>query len=467
MASEADIDLNMIAASLQQHEAVDAATVAREIRDGVEVVTAWVVPNSVKAPALRRACSLQANGKLAGLSLHDPGPDLIVAQKNRTETDFLYREIFGNNAYLRHGIALPDRACIIDVGANIGMFSLYAVRQSPQAQVFAVEPVTELCSAIRANAYIHGASITVLNCAVGSAPGTANFTYYPNNTVMSGYFGDPAEDQGTLRAYLEKAHGIETNDVLNRLTAERLTSEQRTCPVITLTQLVERERISHIDLLKIDVEKAEQDVLAGMDARLWPMVAQIVIEVHDIEGRVDRIASELRSHGFTVTIDHDPELISTHCFTLTGLRTPMKPATAATEPSASWPSRRRLFDDLIAHLQRQLPGVPPPEHFEIVDALPQVAAFAPPPANGLQYASPPLTATEQVLAKLWRKLFNAGDLDADADFFALGGKSLAAFRLIVQVEAVFGEGTLPPEVLYQKPRLGDVAAAIDSARSGK
>ena len=44
-----------------------------------------------------------------------------------------------------------------------------------------------------------------------------------------------------------------------------------------------------IDLLKIDVEKGELEVLNGIEDADWPRIHQIVMEVHDLDGRVGMV----------------------------------------------------------------------------------------------------------------------------------------------------------------------------------
>ncbi|MCM6774305.1 acyl carrier protein [Nocardia sp. CDC159] len=56
----------------------------------------------------------------------------------------------------------------------------------------------------------------------------------------------------------------------------------------------------------------------------------------------------------------------------------------------------------------------------------------------------------------------------DSDFFALGGTSLSATRLIAQVEERFGEDALPPEELYERSTMREIAAAVAAhARSAQ
>jgi hypothetical protein len=49
----------------------------------------------------------------------------------------------------------------------------------------------------------------------------------------------------------------------------------------------------------------------------------------------------------------------------------------------------------------------------------------------------------------------------DSDFFAAGGTSLTAVKLIERAEDVYGEDALTPEELFADSRLSDIAAAVE------
>lgn len=462
-----------LASCLRGHAAVEAAVVASG-GDGSSALVACIVPDAHRAGEIRRACALEADGRLEGLSLHEPSPDLLVAQRNRTETDFLYREIFLDNAYLRHGIDLPEQACIIDVGANIGMFSTFAAKTCPTARIIAIEPIAELSRAVRANAEIHRANITVLNCAMGSEAGRTELTFYPNNTVMSGRFAD-AEDRDVLRAYLITGEGAQQGRLLDDLVADRMVMERRTCEVMTLRQVVELQRIESIDLLKIDVEKAEMDVLSGMDEATWAKVAQVVIEVHDIGGRLGDVLKMLGDRGFVVAHDCDARMVKTGCYTVYGYRAQKRRAGAragAAAPDVRWPSRRRLADELRASIASQLPGYPIPERFLFASALPTEASLRELAAlsragDAAHAPGGSRSEVESRLAGIWRELFGTGEVRRDTDFFELGGNSLTAVRLLSHIEDSFGVDVLAPDDIFTTSRLGDMAAAIDAALAAR
>lgn len=52
---------------------------------------------------------------------------------------------------------------------------------------------------------------------------------------------------------------------------------------------------------QVDVEGDEEDVLLGLSQ--WEGVAQVVVEVHCIQNRVERVKTLLESHGFLVVVD--------------------------------------------------------------------------------------------------------------------------------------------------------------------
>ena len=70
-----------------------------------------------------------------------------------------------------------------------------------------------------------------------------------------------------------------------------------TCKMTTVSSIMEQHRLQHVDLLKIDVERAELDVLMGIAQEDFLRIKQIVMEVHDINDRLKHIASLLKITG--------------------------------------------------------------------------------------------------------------------------------------------------------------------------
>ena len=134
-------------------------------------LAAYVVPDPRRAPGVSRQLRLGREGRLAGVSLQPLANGVEVAQLNPSETAFLDREIFEQRAYRRHGIRIEDGDCILDVGANIGLFSLALFLEHEGLQVHAFEPIPETYRALAANAELFGNGWVAHPFGLGEKPG--------------------------------------------------------------------------------------------------------------------------------------------------------------------------------------------------------------------------------------------------------------------------------------------------------
>jgi amino acid adenylation domain-containing protein len=148
---------------------------------------------------------------------------------------------------------------------------------------------------------------------------------------------------------------------------------------------------------------------------------------------------------------------------------------AGADPSALRPSALREF------AASRLPDYLVPSGFAVLDRFPLNAngkvdrAALPAPVLAAREAtgapaSPPRGRTERRLAEIWRPLLPGDAQDGDAvgrydSFFALGGNSLSAARLMFRIREVFGVD-LPLGAFYEAPTLAACAAAIDGDTSG-
>jgi FkbH-like protein/FkbM family methyltransferase len=224
------------------------------------------------------------------------------------ETETLYREIFSERSYLKEGITLHEGDCVIDVGANIGLFSLFVQQQIKDATIYAFEPCPSVFSVLQANLRSYCPTAKAFCCALSDRLATAPFTFYRNSTVFSSRYADPVQDKATLKAIVRNilestnlAAGTALEPLSDELICERLDGETLMCEFQTLSSVIRNEGIDRIDLLKIDAEKSELDILRGIEDEHWDLIAQIVVEVHDSRGvLVEEIMSLLRAHNFDV-----------------------------------------------------------------------------------------------------------------------------------------------------------------------
>lgn len=243
---------------------------------------------------------------------------------NLDETRFVHDEIFVDRTYLRHGITLADGACVVDVGANIGLFALFVHRNVRNTRILAVEPIPEVFEVLAANAELHQLDARLFRCALGAAPGEATFTFYPHNSVMSGLHAAD-DDRATTRTFLRNKSpalfaGTEANPATSRyvdaMFSRLFQSRTFTTPVRTLSDVLAEAQLTRVDLLKIDVEKSELDVISGISDADWPAIRQLVVEVHDTDSRLSALRGRLADLGYTVAVEQDPVLASTDIWTL-------------------------------------------------------------------------------------------------------------------------------------------------------
>ena len=128
--------------------------------------------------------------------------------------------------------------------------------------------------------------------------------------------------------------------------------------------------------------------------------------------------------------------------------------------------------DLIEQLRRQLvqtlPGYMQPQFVTLLDRLPRTpngkidrqALPAPTPAERAPANdAAPLDATERRLADIWQDVLGLETIDKHADFFELGGHSLLAARLLVRIEAAFGQ-KISLASLFKAPSLAGMAQLL-------
>lgn len=235
-----------------------------------------------------------------------------VAYQAKAELKQFYEDIFEKRTYLQHGIALSPGATVFDVGANIGLFTVFVDFTFPGSRIFAFEPAPPLFEILAENTAWCTGEVRLFNCGLAARPGEAELTFYPLSSGMSSFHPDAQEERAALRTVMrnELAQGDpeQAGEVLRHeeeLLDRRLASETWVCPLCTLSGIVAEEGVERIDLLKVDVEKSEAEVLAGIAPGDWPKIRQAVVEVHDLGERVREMSELFRAQGFTVTVEQE------------------------------------------------------------------------------------------------------------------------------------------------------------------
>jgi FkbM family methyltransferase len=213
-----------------------------------------------------------------------------VTNSNPQETELMYNEIFVNKDYMSGGITVDNGNTVIDIGANVGMFTMYLLRNFKGLSIHAVEPVPATYECLKLNIERYGdlGKVKTHNVAIGAHPDTeTEIVVYPNMAGNSTVFPEIKEPQ---REATSTMFSEEENEFLyNQFTLSiRMT---------TLSSLINANAIDRIDLLKIDAEGCEVDILNALEPQHWDLIHQIAIEVHDQEQNLPKVIKIIETNG--------------------------------------------------------------------------------------------------------------------------------------------------------------------------
>jgi amino acid adenylation domain-containing protein/FkbM family methyltransferase len=413
---------------------------------------------------------------------------MAIAHQNKNETDYLYEEIFEKQMYTRHGVSLPPGACVFDVGANIGIFTLFVKQHCPEARVYAFEPIKPIFETLSINADLYGPDVRLFPFGLSRESRTDTFTYYPQYSMMSGLsaYARADGDVEVVKKYMRNQQERDGGDGgaaavflehADELLAGRFVGEAHQSQLKTLSDVIREERVERIDLLKVDVQRAELDVLLGIEEGDWGKVRQVVMEVHDgvgeeSEGRVAEIVALLESHGFDAVAEQEDELAGTDRFNLYATRRGEESRAAAPAPPEARqppPAARASIltpGDLREALKARVPEHMLPGAFVILDELPltrngkvdRSALPAPEKARreiGHDYVAPK-TRVERVIAAVWQQALRLDRVGAHENFFELGGHSLLMVQVHGKLREALGREISMVE-MFQHPTVSALA----------
>lgn len=158
-----------------------------------------------------------------------PGTNLKFDLRNEYNTDeIVLREIFEENVYEVNDTHFNRGGVVVDIGANIGTFSLFAAQYADK--VYAVEPEPHNLEALKNNININNMNDKVIPIPYGISDfkGTA--------VIHDSGGGSSIKDDGSFGAEIE---------------------------IMTLDNLFTLYQIESVDVLKVDVEGSELEIILG------------------------------------------------------------------------------------------------------------------------------------------------------------------------------------------------------------
>ncbi|MGI8807518.1 MAG: FkbM family methyltransferase [Acidimicrobiales bacterium] len=219
----------------------------------------WAIVTSL--PEIVRTSSLvPADRKMAGrVCSFRPQPDCVIEVDGG---DFsAAREMYCRRVYFaRDGFDIRPGETVVDLGANIGLFTTMAAVSG--ARVIAVEAQSGFLPAMRANLRRNGGEdrAEIVQALVGAETGVLSTE---ENRRSASAWGDEPDRMG-------------------------------------MTELLDRYGVTHVDLLKIDIEGSEFDLFR--DDGFLSGVRRLAMEVHPTHGDVRELRSQVERHGFDVAL---------------------------------------------------------------------------------------------------------------------------------------------------------------------
>lgn len=202
------------------------------------------------------------------------GLQFIVRAKTMDKS--ILKEVWITKIYDKYGIRVEKGDTVIDIGAQIGFFSIYAAELSQTGNVYAFEPFIENFQMLENHKKINKKdNLFVYNVGVSDKEGAQTLYLSPDNNT------------GGHSLYLKK------NDSNKKIEIQ----------TIRLNDFCEKEQLLKIDFLKLDCEGAEFDILKSNEAIL-AKVDKIIMECHPYDDNtVDDMVKLLERNGFSILSD--------------------------------------------------------------------------------------------------------------------------------------------------------------------
>jgi FkbM family methyltransferase len=164
------------------------------------------------------------------------------------------KETFLDRFYEKYGFTIQPNWKIIDIGAGIGDYTLYAAMAQMNSQVFSFEPYPESFVLMQENLRLNAiTNVQVFDEAIDAVSG---------KLILDLTSGEPLQFQSHLKR---------TVNVKKSLSVSSL----------SLVDALARLGLESCDLLKLDCEGAEYSILFGTPQPVLEHIRRIVMEYHD------------------------------------------------------------------------------------------------------------------------------------------------------------------------------------------
>ena len=218
------------------------------------------------------ACYFKENKTKQTIILND-GTKCIIRNKNDAVA-FLENFILEANTSDKK-FKINHKDIIVDIGAHVGYFTLFAAKKATEGKIIAFEPSIESFLGFKENIKINNfKNIIQEKTAIAKVKGKQ--TLYVND-----------EDAISNTIYKQN---------------KNLNKEEVEC--ISLQDIFEKYELKKIDFLKMDCEGAEYEIIMNAKSSILNKIQKIAMEIHEeiVPYTKEVIIENLKKHGFNVKL---------------------------------------------------------------------------------------------------------------------------------------------------------------------
>jgi FkbM family methyltransferase len=162
---------------------------------------------------------------------------------------WIVEEVWVKKIYALPGFEIQSDDTVIDIGAHVGSFSVFAASRARSGRVICFEPFKESYDLLNHNAALNNVTLAAVHKAVGGKSG-----------VVTLYFSKSDTCRNSLYFKQEEFVQVEC---------------------VALEDIFRTYEIANCNFLKIDCEGAEFDILLGAPPAILERIDKIALEYHD------------------------------------------------------------------------------------------------------------------------------------------------------------------------------------------
>lgn len=182
---------------------------------------------------------------------------------------FVFKEIFMEDFYHIETLLknIPNDAVVLDIGCNAGLFSFITLSKKTNAKIYAYDPMEVNVELFNNNIALNkdlnkdlNKQIKVFkNAVTGKEQGTIQLFYddVNNDSVIASVFENFSEHNN-------KSTMVDT---------------------ISLLQIIKKNNLTKVDLLKLDCEGSEYPILYESPDEIWNYIKVMTIETHELDNK--------------------------------------------------------------------------------------------------------------------------------------------------------------------------------------